>query len=106
MTRLIVRPLDPTAPGSYLERQRLLGAVLRIKKAVEKGDLLDAIEAQTEAEAALVSHLVTDDGSPIEDVLSQLSANQFDELFQGLVSGNSVGEVSGGNSKGRRGAIR
>ena len=48
-----------------------------------------------DADDMLIARLKTDDGTPVEDVLDTLSADDFDKLFQAMSSGTSgVGEAS------------
>jgi len=56
----------------------------------------DAVDALDEF---LLPRLSTDDEIPVEDVLSRLSADQFDELIQKVSFGSdAVPEANGGSS--------
>ena len=93
MTKLIVRPIDATMPGSYRERQAFF-KVLRAFQAAKRGDdeftSLDAFDAM---EQFLLKRIATDDETPVEDVLNQLSANEFDTLI-GSIYEAPVGEAT------------
>lgn len=95
MVQLIVTPIDLSKPGSYRERQRyraLLRRLYDLRKA-EDGDGLAGL--YDEIDELIRSRLRTDDGSPVEEALDRISANQFDDLLS-LISftGSGVGEAS------------
>jgi len=81
MTKLIVTPIDPAAPGSWRKRSQLLRAAQ--KMASEDG--AEQVEGYLLLEDAAMDRLKTDDGTPVADVLDQLSADDFDELVEALL---------------------
>jgi len=103
MAKLIVRPIDPRARGSYQVRAAVLTAINAAQEAGRRGDVSAAIQAQLALENMLIMRLSTDDGTPVEDALAELSADQFDDLFAALVGGPSVGEVNAGSSNAQHG---
>jgi hypothetical protein len=99
MTNLIVKPIDPAAPGSWRQRSKLLRAAT--KMASEQGE--EQVQGYIDLEDAALDRLATDDGTPVSDALDQLSADQFDELVEALLetpvptqSGNSSGTTDSG----------
>lgn len=97
--KLIVKPIDPTQPGSYRERKQFLEVARRLDAVKDGKDIRDTLAAYDALEALMLPRLVTDDGSPIEDALDQLSANQFDELIADLSFGaDAVPPVSASDS--------
>lgn len=82
MTTLIVTPLDPDAPGSYRQRS----AIMRALAAAQEGGSA-MIAAYVQVEDLVISRLHTDDGTPVENALEQVSANEFDDLLKGLLAG-------------------
>lgn len=93
MTELIVRPVNLDEPGSYRERKRFIGLLKRLRdlQAAGSADVFDVLE---EADTLIRDRLSTDDGSPVEDALDRLSANQFDALLSAVAFTSGVGEVS------------
>jgi len=85
MAKLIVRPIDPRARGSYQVRAAVLTAINAAQEAGRRGDVSAAIQAQLALENMLIMRLSTDDGTPVEDALAELSADQFDDLFAALM---------------------
>jgi len=77
MTKLIVTPVDPDAPGSFRQFQRLA-------KAMAQAEEENAALAFLSVSDIVLENCKTDDGTPVEDVLDELSLNQFMELLQGL----------------------
>jgi hypothetical protein len=130
MPTLIVKPLDPTAPGSYVARRRVRLAMRASRAAINR---IEQIQAQVKAlegvenpdpttEAAvegfqreifeltgkmtaavedledlLIAQARTDDGSPVEDVLAIISANDFDVLMGAMLGQSPVPTKSGGS---------
>ena len=90
MTQLIVTPIDPTARGSYRQRSAVLRLVGTMKEAQESKDGLAAVQAMTDLEDIILKRLETDDGSPVEPLLDELSAEQFDQLLAGILGEPSV----------------
>lgn len=84
MTKLIVTPIDMQAPGSYRQRQRFIYALASIQDAGEGEEGASIVKAMLALDDLVVGQLATDDGTPVEDALAQLSANEFDQLMAGL----------------------
>lgn len=108
MTRLLVTPIDPAAPGSYRKRRRMLQAGREAQNATSR---IEAMQAQIKADPALadafademnakinevmdvqlrmedliLQDVKTDDGSPVEAALDEISANDFDRLLKALL---------------------
>lgn len=93
MTTIIVRPIDSSEPGSFRQRSRLFRAVAMLREAKEPADLAAAYVA---LEELALSRCETDDGSPVEDALDQLSADQFDHLMQSIAGESTVPTQSAG----------
>lgn len=95
MTRLIVRPFDPTARGSAAERKKYLQLARRIVKAQKEQDHDELFAAQDDLNTLIDSYLSTDDGTPVAEVREQLSAEEEDGLAQLIFNGakNGNGEV-------------
>ena len=95
MTTLIVKPIDLSAPGSYRERKRYLRLLKRLRS--DEPDAKGVLEALEEVDELITSRLRTDDGTPVEDALDQLSAQQFDALLAAVAFETGVGEASTGD---------
>ena len=93
MTTLIVKPIDPAAPGSWRQRSKLLRAAQ--KMASEDG--AEQVEGYLLLEDAAMDRLETDNGTPVQDVLDQLSADDFDKLVEALLE-SPVPTMSGNSS--------
>jgi nucleotide-binding universal stress UspA family protein len=81
MTRLILSPFDPAAPGSHMQRMRMLSLI------GDEGE--ERTAAQTAARmrslhAVLLERLRTDDGTPVEAALELISADDYDALIVGM----------------------
>ena len=85
MTKLIVTPIDMSAPGSYRERKRLLHAYAKMQKAQESTDIDGLLAAFETFEALVVVHAETDDGSTVAEALEMASADEFDALLTALL---------------------
>lgn len=85
MTKLIVTPIDPAAKGSYRERKKLLRAAKQMATAAESNDAIGQFEAYEALEDVVLGRLRTDNGTPVEDVLDDLSADDFDALVEALL---------------------
>ena len=81
MTKLLVKPIDPAAKGSWRQRSKLLRAAT--KMASEDG--AEQVQGYLELEDAAFDRLETDNGTPVSEALDQLSADQFDELVEALL---------------------
>lgn len=85
MTKLIVKPIDMEEAGSYRARSHLFEAVAALDQAQASKAGGSIITAMRALEKVIVPRLRTDDGTPVEDALDQLSANQFDALLAGVL---------------------
>ncbi len=85
MTRLLVTPIDMGAPGSYLERKRLLNAYAEMQKAQKSTDIDGLLAAFETFEALVVKHAETDDGTTVAEALELASADEFDALLTALL---------------------
>lgn len=94
MTTLFVRPIDPTAPGSWKERRVYRAITKRLQMAARSEDMIDQIAALEEAEDWVIARLRTDDGSEVQTVLDSLSADEFDRLLRAAAPEDTVGEAS------------
>lgn len=81
MATLIVQPFDPKAKGSFRQRMALLQAFERMGAAKKSNLTTDYAAAQAELFRATISRLSTDDGTPVDDLLDELSADDFDTLM-------------------------
>ncbi|RJQ04816.1 MAG: hypothetical protein C4551_10075 [Bacillota bacterium] len=81
-TKLFIRPIDPDEEGSWRERKRYRQIHARMMAAQRSNDPVEILRALDEAEDFVVPRLATDDGTPVEEALAKLSANQFDALFR------------------------
>ncbi len=89
MTTLIVRKIDPEAPGSYRERRRHREITKRLNVARKGDDVAEIIGAMEDAEDYLIGRLSTDDGTSVEAALDLISAKDFDNLLH-----NAGGEAA------------
>lgn len=93
MTKLIVTPIDSSAPGSYRERRNLLRAFADVTKAADVTaleSLAGLVDARERLDAIIIAHAKTDDGTPIEDALDLVSSDEFNALFAAIMSGETV----------------
>ena len=93
MTKLILSAFDPAAPGSFMERQRLLELVEEWETAREEGKPGALARLARRMSELVLKRLRTDDGTPVEDALELLSANEYDELAQGLLTAGGSDNV-------------
>ncbi|NIV36806.1 MAG: hypothetical protein GWN58_47435 [Anaerolineae bacterium] len=94
MTQLIVTPIDMSAPGSFRQRSRLMRAIAMMR---DNKDGAAVAAAYIAVEDLVLERLETDDGTPVEDVLDRLSADDFDELLQTMAGENAVPTESAGS---------
>jgi hypothetical protein len=92
MTTLIVTPIDMSEPGSFRQRSRLMRALAMMR---DNADTATAAAAYVAVEDIALQRLETDDGTPVEDALDLLSADQFDQLLQSIAGENAVPTESG-----------
>lgn len=96
MTKLVVTPIDINAPGSYRQRKKFLGLISRLATVKDqKPD--DVLAILDETDALIRSHLKTDDDTPVEELLDQLSAKDFDQLLSAIAF-EGADTVPSGNS--------
>lgn len=94
MTTLVVSPIRTAEPGSYRERRQFVRLLRRLKGIGQSSDPDEVLAIFDEVEAVLLPRLKTDDGTPVEDVLDKLSANEFDALLAAIALESGVGEAS------------
>lgn len=94
MTTLIVTPIDMAAAGSFRQRSRLMRAIAMMR---DNDDATTMAAAYIAVEDIALERLETDDGTPVEDALDQLSADDFDALLQAITGENAVPTESAGN---------
>ena len=101
MTRLIVDPIDPSAKGSWRLHRKLLGASKAISEIQEQTKKLgpqadDSVATLAALEVIydlVVSRLSTEDGSPVDDALDDISVDDF-QLLITAISGETVPTTS------------
>lgn len=84
MTKLIVRPIVLSAPGSYRDRQTFMKAMRTLTELRESEDPMAVVNAYDQIEQLVIPRLKTDDGSPVEKALDKLSAQEFDALLSAV----------------------
>ncbi len=87
---LHVRPIDFGEAGSYMLRRRVLRASKAINEALEADDGMGAIDAAIQIEDVVLERCYTENGTPVEDVLAEISANDFDALLAALMEQTPV----------------
>ena len=87
MTTLIVRPIDSSAPGSFRQRSKLMQSIAMMNRNDDPSALA---EAYLIVESLVLDRCETDDGTSVEEVLDQLSADDFDKLLESLAGENTV----------------
>ncbi len=90
MTRIIVTPIDMSAPGSYRARKDLLKTYAALQDAQASSDIRKLAEAFDAIEALILKHAETDDGTPMGEALENASAVDFDSLLGAIISGETV----------------
>ena len=93
MTTLIVEPLDMEAKGSYRKRKLIFQAMAEMRNG---NDPIQQAALLLQVEEMAVGQMHTDDGTPVEEALDELSARQFDALLEGLL-GEPVPRPSAGS---------
>jgi hypothetical protein len=94
MTKIIVTPIDMSAPGSYKARKQLLRTYAGLQEAQTSGDLRALAEALDAVEALVVAHAETDDGATVAAALEDASAEDFDALLIAIISGETIPNTS------------
>jgi hypothetical protein len=93
MTKIIVTPIDMSAPGSYRERKKLLrsfATVMTASNSTTERDVLALLAAQDELDAIIIAHAETDDGSPLEAALDDISSDDFNALYRAIMNAETV----------------
>jgi hypothetical protein len=93
VTKIIVTPIDNSAPGSYRERRNLLRAFADVTKAsaVENGsDLAALLDARERLDAIVIAHAETEDGTSLDEALDEISGDDFSALLTAILSGETV----------------
>jgi hypothetical protein len=79
--KLIVKPFDPTAPGSFRQRERLIAAYRQVLRSKASDDTEVVFAAQVALEQVIIERIRTEDGSDAQAALDRLSAEEFDTLM-------------------------
>lgn len=109
-TVLHVRPIDPDEPGSYRLRRKFLEMPLRLEMLQKQADeaekandgdakneaLTQATQIMIDMEDLLISRCHTDNGTPVREIIDEMSANEFDELYK-IVNESTVPTESAGS---------
>lgn len=90
MTKIIVTPIDMSAPGSYRERKQMIKAYAALQEAWKASDLAQLDTAFDGIERLVLAHATTDDGTSVSDALGEASAEDFDRLMWAIVNGETV----------------
>lgn len=98
MTKIIVSPIELSAPGSYRVRSRFMRLVQKVRR-ITKEDLDGTMDSMLELEDFVLSRLETDDGTPVAEALDKLSAKQFDELYSAIAFEDPVPPENASNSE-------
>lgn len=94
MTKIIVTPIDMSAPGSYRARKELLKAYAALQDAQKDTDIGKMMQAFDALEALIRDHAETDDGSTVAEALEMASAEDFDTLVGALLTGETIPNAS------------
>ena len=93
MTKIIITPFDLTAPGSYrrwktqVERIGKLADIANIPPA-EVVSILEGIEQD------IIEYGETDDGTPVRDVLNDISMEEYQALARATLGQETVPNAS------------
>jgi hypothetical protein len=79
---LVIERLNMAVKGSYRLRKQMLEAMAGIGSE----NVFDQARGMLVAGELLRARLHTDDGSPVEEALDELSADGFDELLKELMA--------------------
>jgi len=90
MTKLIVTPIDMSAPGSFALRKKVFRALAALEEGRDSGSVVRMMAAMEAVEAMLRDHLETDDDTTVEEALEMCSAEEFDALISGLFGRETV----------------
>jgi len=84
MTNLLLAAFDPAAPGSHAHRMRMLDLVDEYGTAQTANDVYGLARIARKINAVVLPRLHTDDGTPVEAALAEISADEYDLLVGGL----------------------
>lgn len=85
MTKLKVRPIDASQPGSFRLQRTLIKASRRITSAKESGDGINTIAGLDDIYDLVVDRLyVDDDRTTVDDELNAISVEDFQQLIYHL----------------------
>jgi len=90
VTKIIVTPIDMSAPGSYRERKTVMRAWRAFVDAQNDADPIALLDAQDALETVTLAHAETEDGSPLEEALDDISAEAFDALCLAIIAGKET----------------
>jgi hypothetical protein len=93
MTKLILAPFDPSAPGSHAQRMRMLELVDAYEGARTEGSGLSVARLSLRINELILPRLRTDDGTPVAEALAQISADDYDLLVQGMFAATGADTV-------------
>jgi hypothetical protein len=82
VTRLILSPFDPAAPGSHMQRMRMLETIRA--EGDDDPTPRQTAERMRRIHDVLLPRLRTDDGTPVEAALDLISADDYDALLSGM----------------------
>ena len=85
MTTLIVKPIDFSEPGSFRAQQRLMRLARDLKSAQDQQDPFAVAEMMENIESLIIPRLRTDDGTSVDAVLDEISAEDFYALMSGIM---------------------
>lgn len=94
MTKLIVEPVDLNAAGSFKLRDQWLSAYMQMSEAKKASEYARGYVMLRDLAVARMS---TDDGTPVEEALADVSAAQFDALLMQLFGGETVDPTKSGS---------
>ena len=95
MTRIIVTPIDMSAPGSYRKRKQVLKVAAEFQAALTSDNVMALNRAMDQIEAIVLSYAETEDGTPLDAALEDASADDFDALLLAILgNGETVPNVT------------
>ncbi|GEM_PF-2854289 len=108
MTKLIVKPIALSEPGSYRERNQFFKVIRRFNGLKDSEDGLAVVDAYDEVERLILPRLKTADGTPVEAALDRLSAQEFDALLSAIAfeAGETVPPANASSSTAARAGTR
>jgi hypothetical protein len=87
VVRIVVTPLDKSAPGSMRLQQRLKRLLLRAQQSQAREDLVGLLEADSDLEDYVLSRMATTDGTDLEVALDEISADDWEQLVKAVITG-------------------